>query len=390
MLRSTYGLSPGLLVAIIVHAAIAPALLLTAPAVAAQYGGELGLSASQIGLLFSGELAAMSLATLPGYYWQKRWDWRIVGFTGAGLFIVANIASIFALNFSMLLALRFLSALGGGTLMVIGLASVVLSNQRDRVYGLWVCGQLVLGAVGLWVLPGLFAGFGLAALFVGLAFLMALTIPLIRCYPKNLKERPSNARFATGEINRRRAGLGIFALLAFYIGLSGVWTFIGSIAEASGITVESTGRLLAFATVLGIAGSLVAAAIGGRVPRSISLLLGYAGMIGSILLLLGTPQFLRFMLAAFVFKFVWTFVLPFILGAISDQDKDGRLMNTANLAVGGGLAIGPGIAGYFLDGNGGFSMMLGFSAVATALSFFAIIAMHIGHSRATHRTELAR
>ncbi len=43
---------------------------------------------------------------------------------------------------------------------------------------------------------------------------------------------------------RKRAGISILGLLSFYIGLSGVWTFIGSIASAAGIDAAKTGELL--------------------------------------------------------------------------------------------------------------------------------------------------
>ncbi|QCL97687.1 MFS transporter [Agrobacterium tumefaciens] len=381
MSQKLYNLSPGLLLAIVVHAAVAPVVLLTAPAVAAQYGGQFGFGAGQIGFLFSAELAAMSLATLPAYYWQKRWNWKNVALAAGLLFIAANIVSAFAASYTSLLILRFLSAFGGGTLMVIGMASVVLSNQRDRVYGLWVCGQLVIGAVGLWILPGLFQHYGLSALYIGLAVLMALALPLARCYPANLEPndggRPQRMSFSA----RNRAIISILGLLSFYIGLSGVWTFIGSIASAAGIDPASTGELLSIATVFGIVGSLVATGIGDRITRSLALLAGYAVMTTSILLLFHGPNLWRFAVAACAFKFVWTFVLPFILGTISDQDRDGGLMNTANLAVGGGLAIGPAVAGQILESGGGFSFMLGFSAIATVLSCAGIFAAHVSSQK---------
>lgn len=378
-----YNLSPGLLLAIVVHAAVAPVVLLTAPAVAAQYGGQFGFGAGQIGFLFSTELAAMSLATLPAYYWQRRWNWKTVALAATLLFIAANIASAFATSYVSLLILRFLSAFGGGTLMVIGLASVVLSSQRDRVYGLWVCGQLVIGAIGLWVLPGLFQRYGLSVLYVGLAALMTLALPLARCYPANLERRDDIQRMQTSPVMRKRAAISILGLLSFYIGLSGVWTFIGSIASAAGIDAAKTGELLSIATIFGIVGSLAATGIGSRIARSVSLLAGYAIMTGSILLLFDGPEFLRFAIAACAFKFVWTFVLPFILGTISDQDQDGRLMNTANLAVGGGLAIGPAVAGQILEAGGGFSTMLGFSAIATVLSCAGIFSAHLSQTKNT-------
>ena len=171
-LSNLTGLGARQLLAVVLFAAIAPCVLMTAPVVAAQYAAQLGLGPARIGQLFSVELAAMSLATLPSYYWLSRWNWRRVAFAAAGAFVLVNLLSAYSLDFHALLWLRALSALAGGTLMVICIASASGSAQPDRVYGLWVSGQLVLGALGLWVLPGLFAMAGLKALYLSLALLM--------------------------------------------------------------------------------------------------------------------------------------------------------------------------------------------------------------------------
>lgn len=219
---------------------------------------------------------------------------------------------------------------------------------------------------------------------------MALTLPLVRFYPSRIAAPASAVQTtAADDPNRSRAIWGIVGLLAFYIGLSGVWTFVSGIAEGAGISAETVGRLLSIATVLGIVGSVTASVIGGRIPRSVSLLTGYGVMVGSIALLLGAPQLWRFALAAFAFKFIWTFVLPFILATISDLDRDGRLMSTANLVVGGGLAIGPAISGQILEQGGGFDAMLLFSAALTVISFLAVSMSRMGRPVQTRNTEAA-
>jgi MFS transporter, DHA1 family, inner membrane transport protein len=176
------------------------------------------------------------------------------------------------------MVLRFISALGGGTLMVICMASAAGSTERDRVYGLWVCGQLVLGALGLWMLPRLFTVYGLSALYIGLAVLTVLCFPLLKQFPSSLiAEKKSGV---SGSNEPRRATIAIFAVLAFYIGLSGVWAFAGTIAQLAAIDQERQGTILAIASLLGIAGALTATAMGARLPRNVSLVLGYGAMTG--------------------------------------------------------------------------------------------------------------
>ena len=81
-------------------AAIVPSALLTAPAIASQLGVQLGLGPGQIGTVFSSELAAMSLATNPAWWWQRRFDWRPIAIAAALVFIAANVASAFAIAYA--------------------------------------------------------------------------------------------------------------------------------------------------------------------------------------------------------------------------------------------------------------------------------------------------
>ena len=356
-----------LLAAIVLFAAITPTILMTAPAIAAQLATQWQLSPSQIGDLFSTELGAMSLATLPALWWLKRIDWRRAAFLAGVVFIAANLLSVLAADYSILLALRFCSALAGGSLMIICLSSAASTANPGRVYGLWVLGQLVVGAIGLSILPRLFEHFGLSACYVILAGLMAVFLPLARYFPQGSPSAETSAEHVA-IASRWKAALGILGVLSFYICLGGVWTFIGSIATQAGISAESSGRVLALATVMGIVGAGCASLIGDRLPRLLLLLLGYALMAGSVLLLRGQTEIMRFAVAALLFKFTWTFILPLILACLADLDRSGKLMNASNLVIGGGLAIGPTVAGRLIEASGGFQSLLIGGTCITLLS----------------------
>ncbi|WP_420233525.1 MFS transporter [Pseudomonas sp. ABY48] len=358
---------PALLAAIVLFAAITPTILMTAPAIAAQLATQWQLSPSQIGDLFSTELGAMSLATLPALWWLKRIDWRRAALLAGVVFIAANLLSVLAANYSILLALRFCSALAGGSLMIICLSSAASTANPGRVYGLWVLGQLVVGAIGLSILPRLFEHFGLSVCYVILAGLMAVFLPLARYFPQGSPSAETTAEHVA-IASLWKAALGILGVLSFYICLGGVWTFIGSIATQAGISAESGGMVLALATVMGIVGAGCASLIGDRLPRLLLLLLGYALMAGSVLLLRGQPELLRFAVAALLFKFTWTFILPLILACLADLDRSGKLMNASNLVIGGGLAIGPTVAGRLIEASGGFQSLLIGGTCITLLS----------------------
>lgn len=364
------------LAAIVLFAAITPTILMTAPAVAAQLAVQWQLSPAQIGDLFSFELGAMSLATLPAFWWLRCVNWRVAALAAAVLFIAANLLSTLADTYAQLLILRLFSALAGGSLMIICLASAATTANPSRVYGLWVMGQLVVGAVGLALLPGLFERYGLQSGYLILAGMMALLLPLVRGFPCAHAATQAIRAAVTG--TRVKAVLGVAAVLAFYISLGGVWTFIGALGASAGISAQHSGEILAIATVMGIAGAACTSLIGTRLPRLSLLLAGYALMAAAVLLLLGQPTLVRFALAALLFKFAWTFILPLILACLADLDHSGKLMNASNLVIGGGLAIGPAMAGRLVEASGGFAVLLIGGTVITLLSLVLILASRPG------------
>lgn len=99
------------------------------------------------------------------------------------MFIVGNLASALVQDFTLLLPLRFIASLAGGTLMILCITCAAGTANPSRVYAFWVLGQLVLGAVGLLVLPPLFAHFGLMAVYLILAAIMLCCLPLIPAFP---------------------------------------------------------------------------------------------------------------------------------------------------------------------------------------------------------------
>ncbi|TGN96147.1 MFS transporter [Burkholderia sp. USMB20] len=362
------------LVALVVFAAITPLLLLVAPAVAGQLATQLGLSASQIGTYFFVELGAFSLATVPSYLWLGRVDARRVAACAIALFGAGNLlTALWMPGFVTLLALRAVTALGGGSLMVLCMTSAATSENSDRVYGLWVVGQLIAGAIGLFVLPHVFAAFGLRALYVALAVLALLAAPLSRGFPATLGARRASARAARGAATPQRfVALAIGAVLTFYLAIGSVWTFASRAAAEAGLDPQSTGNVLAIASVMGIAGAALASCAGGRLARRTMLATGYALLAASLVALAALPHAHGYSAAIFAFKFAWTFVLPFILATVAQIDTSGRLVATLNFVIGAGLAAGPLLAGLLLDAGGTMHALFA-AATAVAIASFAAL-----------------
>ncbi|WP_218834928.1 hypothetical protein [Rhodococcus sp. ACS1] len=149
---------------------------------------------------------------------------------------------------------------------------------------------------------------------------------------------------------------------------------------------ETSSVILSIATVLGIAGSVGATVLGARPSTRINLLVGYLAMTLSVALLAGIPGVLRFTLAALLFKFTWTFILPYLMATLSGLDRSGQLVNLANLAIGGGFALGPLMGGRLVESAGGYGTLIAVSVAGLVLSLVLILVAQPQRTAAANST----
>lgn len=368
---------------IAVFSAVLYTVLLIAPVIAGKLVEQFGLTPVQVGTLFSLELGAFSLATVPAYLWLRRMNLRTASYLFTAIVIAGNVVSGFMDDFGLLVAARVVTSLAAGSITVIILTLSGKTGNPSRAFGIFVVFQLGMGALILAVFPALFAGAGVAAIYWTLAGLAGLCLLVVnRIDGEVLKKSTAAAASDTKRVPVFRAAAGMAAVLLFYVALSGVWSFVAQISAGSGIDLSASSLILSLATVAGILSALVATTLGDSPRRRQYLLAGYVGMALSIALLIGTPALVRFAIAAVIFKFAWTFILPYLLSTLSDLSNGGHLMNTTNLMIGGGFSIGPIVSGALIQSGGGtFTGMLTFALVGVLASLaFVLVAQRKTHA----------
>ena len=367
------------LLTIFLFAAVGPFVLMAAPVIAQQLANEWSLSPTQVGTFFFVELGMMSFATIPAYFWVKRVSFRKASIFAVVLFALGNFLSIFAKNFDLLLLCRAISALGGGTLMIITLSSCSITAKPDRTYGLWVLSQVLLGALALFFLPRLFPHFGLKICYITMLIIICIAFPFHRYFADFLIQQKSNITRIQSQ-NSILGWIAVFATLLFYIAIGGIWTFMSSIGIHAKIDPKFTNSILAISTLVGIIGCFLPSVIGDKFNRKYFLTLGYSLFILALGLLLNQISQNHLMVAILLFKFTWMFTIPFVLASVASQDNTGKLMNTVNLVVGGGLALGPIIAGKIIESSDNFNLLIIYSLVLLAISFALVYLCNLGQS----------
>lgn len=374
------------LFAIFIFSAIAPLVLMAAPVLAQQLAKEWMLTPSQVGLFFFIELGFMSCATLPGFIWTKKINFKKVAMYFSILFFIGNLLSIFATSFEMLLVGRAISALGGGSLMIVTITSCSVTKNPDRAYSYWMLGQVVLGAIALYTFPKLFTYWGLNTCFIFMMGAIVLAFPLHKYFANYFLEKNVQSNMGTG----KRSNLGILSIVAtllFYGAIGGVWTFMSSIGENAKIDTNLINSVLAISTVIGISGSFIATFVGGRVNRLYLILVGYGLFFLSLFLLLNhvSKEFLSISILAF--KFSWMFSAPFVLATVASLDTSGKLINFTNLVIGGGLAFGPMLAGKLIESTGNYNLLITYTLIAFLASFLIIFYCNMRKSNAQENVQ---
>ena len=390
---------PASLATLVLHSSFAAFVLLTAPALVGAFITELELTPRQAGYVISADMAGMGLASIPAMFWLTRINWRKVVLVSLWLNALCHFLSAGADSFAPLLWARLFAGLFAGISMCVCLASISLTEHKERNFAFWVVGQLVLASLGLALIPHAIPQWGVSGVYIALALGVLLISTLVKFLPsaKPEQDRLPDGKSDTGTpagCDRRRwltgflpsvflsstflsSVLGILAIYCFYVALGGVWTYLERIGDASNISAERIGYYLSIASLTGIAGALSASCLGDKWGCVKPVILGFCAILAALLLLLGTAQATGYaatgyVIAASLFKYAWTFVLPFMLAALSETDASGRVIVTINIFIGAGLTTGPALASSVLKGES-YVPVIYFGLIVMGFSFVFIM-----------------
>ncbi|NBF09182.1 MFS transporter [Pseudomonas sp. Fl4BN1] len=374
-----------LLITITLCASVLPATFLWAPALSMELAAKIGLTPTQIGAMFSLELICSSLATLPAFFWLRSAHWQRWALLFMGLYIGGNLLSAFLLerHFSVFLLARGLTALAAGSLLILCTRSVARLADRGRAFGSIIFSQLILGTVGMAILPLAFRHVGPGACFALQALLMLGCLALYRHFAHECPAPAPGVGPARSSFSRPGL-LGVASIFLLYICLGGIWTFISALQAPTAMDRELLDQLLTLSSAMGILGAGAATLLGRDQYRGLCLLLGFAALILALLVMATVPQVGAAFVAVLVFKFAWTLLVPFMLTVISLHDRQGGLINLTNLVLGLGLASGPALCGYLLE-TFHYQAMFTFGAVVALL---AAVAINLSHFHLQQKSPL--
>ena len=322
---------------------IAPEVFIVQPGFVQGMVQYLGFSEQDAGYVASAEMFGLAATTILMTFVAHRFNWRRVILVSLLVMFVANAACTFAQDLRSFTILRFVAGLGAGSLVSLSFAAVGLTSNPDRNFGLLIMWVLVYGAIGLLLMPSAYQFAGMNGVLWFFALFPLAGLAVLRHLPE------TGENLAQVEADAVNLGPGmkltaLLAMLAYFMAQGVVWAYLFLIGLQGGLGEQQVANALMMSQFAGIAGAMLAAALGARFGRASPLSIGIIGGAVCLYFVVGEFSFLVFALAIGVYNFAWNLVHPYLLAAMASFDRRGRVVVYAVAMQMIGLAVGPGLA----------------------------------------------
>ena len=366
--------------------AICNLILNTMPAYLAVLARERGLTESQSGLSAMADVGGLAIGTIACAMlpWLiERLNWRRTVFCGMVLMVVGNLLSMSTTSLAPFMVVRVLAGIGAG----IGIAIVYATfaeGDSARELSFFNAGQLGIGAAAIPVFSSLAQAYGLSGLYVAFAGAAVMALLLSFLIPRNPSVNASHTTHAvqlTAKVSAE-GWVAITSVFFFFVAVGAIYSYLGYMGVAWGLseaTVESDISIMLFVSM---GAAILVAAAGSRFGIGKPLLLGFAGLIASIVLFLVYKPSSGYLASGVLFGISMNFIMPFHFAAVNKVDGSSSAAMLVSSATLVGFAVGPAIAGYLVTPDFGLINMLGIAACLAALVLiFVALKMHARRSQ---------
>lgn len=327
-----------------VAAATLPAVL---PVMVGVFAERFGYGVAGAGMIASFNMGGILVGSLLCPLITARFSWTVTVRAALAVMIAGNLLTMLDGHYGYVAATRIVSGLGEGVVGGICYAAMGRAARPERAVSIYFAGQSVVGMIGM-------GSFGWVALTYGWHWLFLLlsliALPGFWLAPAIGRGQQRPEKTSHGE---RRGGdrLSVYALafiLVYFTGMASLWPFLERIGADAGFDPATVALALSGSAFGGLAGSLVAGAVAGRLSRTAGLLIGTAILacgIAGLALPIGAWGFAA---SIWLFAFAWPFQYAFQFGLLASVDRHGRVATLTPAITGGGLTLGPALGGFLL------------------------------------------
>ena len=336
---------------------------------------SLGLTSDQAGLLIASYFAGYTIITISAVAWLHRVNMRAAAWLSSFVFITSLLVGTLMSGLAGAILTMLVGGAGAGMLYGISITIVSQSDDPDRYFGFALASQLLLGSALLFAGPAYIGpNWGYSGILVATAIFVALMSIVIPWTPRAVSGTAIDDQGAGSSVPIASILTGIGAVLVWFTGYSGIYAFVERIGVDGGLSGHQIGLVLSLTIVTGLTGALGAAWLGDRYGKVKPHLIGAAGAVITVILLLGRPELVRYSFAIVFLTLSINFWLAYMLGGVAAIDTSGRFAVLVTAALGVGATIGPAIAGGLIA-NSNYLPMLAFAIVTIMAGLMIIVSV---------------
>jgi MFS family permease len=370
---------------------------------------DAGLDHQQTGDLGTIELMALALAAALITPYVPIVSHRKLAIGGTLLAALGLAFSAFSVGYTAMIAGRIVTGVGSGLAISGANAAVAAREDAERIFAIiWTMGGGITASLAIY-LPGVTEG-GEYPLGFGALFLIALVgLPCLFWIPHkpvafarpaaesaDSTAKPSESSGSDLEPGSLDSDLKeafgplvwlVFAGMFVYSAAEqGLWAFAYNLPVEAGVEPTLAARIVAFTTIVGLAGGGIAALLGVRLGRVFPIVLGCLLSATGRCLYISSASGLTLLFGSLFWGLGFYFVSPYQIGLVAAVDRKGRAAVASAAAINFGYAAGPGLAGRVLQYTDREWFFV-FIAISTLVSMLLFLPLAIRVDRAT---KLAR
>ena len=341
------------------------------PALVDGFKEGLSFSNRDAGLVGSFNVYGAACGAFVVAFLVTRINWRLTSHLLLLGLLVLDTISMFVVDPASLMALRFVHGLVGGSLVGVGFSIIARTQAPDRTFGMLLLVQALAGGLGVMALPPLVPQFGTQVLFAALILFSAITLLLLQFLP----DYPPRAMSTTRVVGSGLAAKGpyLFALASVFLFQAanmGLYAFVIGLGKSYGLNVEFVSETLGIANWFGILGATLVIWLSTRYGIFRPIFVGIVlTVLGTWALMLSDVKWI-WIASNIVTAVTWNFVIAYLLGMCSRFDYAGQSAVWAGFVSKMGLATGPLIGSFVLDGSR-YTILIAVSLGLLALSTLA-------------------
>jgi MFS family permease len=349
-----------------------------------------GLDHQQAGDLGTIELLSLAVATILVTPYVPIVSHRKLAVGGTLMAALGLVISALSVGYTPMIVGRIATGIGSGFAISGANAAVAAREDAERIFAIiWTMGGAITASLAMY-LPRVVEGGEYPLGFGALLLLSLVGLPCIFWLPHKpvasaqsaTECADSTASTSGGSDSGLRTVFGplvwmTFAGMFLYSAAEqALWNFAYNLPIEAGLAPTLAAQILAFTTIMGLAGGAIAALLGVRLGRVFPIVLGCLLSLSGRWLYISSASSSTLLFGSLLWGLGFYFVSPYQIGLVAAVDRKGRAAVASAAAFNFGYAVGPGLAGRILQYMDREWLMM-FIAASTLVSLLLFLPLAI-------------